>query len=157
MTPSPGAPFIRQYRREDRPKLEAMYRGFEPKGAAEGLPPVRDEKIQRWLDYLDGQAHSLVAFAGESEERISGHVILAGGEDGDLELALFVHQDFRGQGLGLALAQAAVREARRLGARRIWLTVTTENRAALRIYERCGFRALPGKWLMELEMELLLS
>jgi RimJ/RimL family protein N-acetyltransferase len=46
----------------------------------------------------------------------------------------------RGQGLGRALVEAALAEARaRTGVHRVLLTVTEGNRAAQALYERCGF------------------
>jgi GNAT superfamily N-acetyltransferase len=148
---------IREYRAADRPKLESMYGTFEPRGAAEGLPPVRTEKAFRWLVHLGEHTHSLVAFSDSAETQIAGHVILAPGVDGEVELALFVHQDFRGRGVGLALARAAVEAARRRGYRRIWLTVSPGNKPALRVYENCGFRVTPGRSSRDGEMELRLD
>ncbi|GAB2849786.1 GNAT family N-acetyltransferase [Actinocorallia aurea] len=45
----------------------------------------------------------------------------------------------RGQGVGLALLDAACAEARRQGARRLTLRVLSGNTAARRLYERAGF------------------
>ncbi len=89
--------------------------------------------------------------------RISGHAVLAESARGVAELALFVHQDFRGRGVGTALVEAAVAGARQHGFRRLWLTVSTENRPALRVYEKCGFRVIPGGSSTDHEMELRLE
>jgi ribosomal protein S18 acetylase RimI-like enzyme len=45
-----------------------------------------------------------------------------------------------GQGIGSALVAALVDEATRREARRIWLVTTNDNLAALRLYQRRGFR-----------------
>ncbi len=45
-----------------------------------------------------------------------------------------------GRGIGAALLEAAVCEARRLGCRRLWLVTTNDNVAAIRFYERRGLR-----------------
>jgi len=145
---------IREFRPEDLPKLAEMYRTFEPRGAAKGLPPVRDDKASRWLDYLSSKAGGLVALVGE---RMAGHVILAEGEGREAEMALFVHQDFRNQGLGAALTRAAQEHARARGYTRLWLTVSPDNPAAVRVYRKCGFRIIPEKWFPDHEMEFWLS
>jgi ribosomal protein S18 acetylase RimI-like enzyme len=150
---------IREYRPEDLPKLLAMYGTFEPRGAARGLPPVREEKTQRWLRHLGARASSLIAVEldGEGRERVAGHVILAEGDDNDAELALFVHQDYRRRGLGTDLTRAAIEHARRQGRARLWLTVAPENAAAIQVYRKAGFHMQPGKWFPDHEMELWLS
>lgn len=156
LTASPPV-HIREYRPDDRPKLEAMYATFEPRGEAKGLPPVRDEKARRWLSHLGEHAWGLVAFSDSAESGIVGHAILAPYPGGEAELALFVHQDFRNRGIGQALARAAVDALRSRGGRRVWLTVSPSNRAAVRLYERCGFRFVPGRQPRDYEMELRLE
>jgi ribosomal protein S18 acetylase RimI-like enzyme len=51
-----------------------------------------------------------------------------------------VHPDFRGLGLGTALIDAAVEGFRLAGCRSVHLEVTVQNTAAIRLYERLGFR-----------------
>jgi ribosomal protein S18 acetylase RimI-like enzyme len=50
-----------------------------------------------------------------------------------------VDQSARGQGIGAALSEAAVAEARRRGAKDVSLTSRPEREAANRLYERLGF------------------
>jgi ribosomal protein S18 acetylase RimI-like enzyme len=45
-----------------------------------------------------------------------------------------------GLGVGGALIDAVVDQARRLGCRRLWLITTNDNTRALRFYQRHGFR-----------------
>jgi len=55
---------------------------------------------------------------------------------------MFVHPDFRGRGIAGALVRAVLDQARATpGIAVVQLTVTDTNEAALRLYERCGFRA----------------
>ncbi|HEX7123252.1 MAG TPA: GNAT family N-acetyltransferase [Gemmatimonadaceae bacterium] len=64
-------------------------------------------------------------------------------------LALAVHPDFQGYGIGQALLDDAECEARRLGVSRIGLTVRLDNDQAIRFYERQGWcRELDarGRW-----------
>jgi ribosomal protein S18 acetylase RimI-like enzyme len=50
-----------------------------------------------------------------------------------------VDEDARGQGVGAALTQEAVRRARAVGARTVDLTSRPTRQAANRLYERLGF------------------
>ena len=52
---------------------------------------------------------------------------------------LAVSPEHQRQGIGLALVQAALEEARRRGARKVSLRVLAPNARARRLYERCGF------------------
>jgi ribosomal protein S18 acetylase RimI-like enzyme len=56
--------------------------------------------------------------------------------------ALGVAPARRGRGLGRRLLLGAVAALRAAGARPILLEVATDNRAALRLYEACGFRQI---------------
>lgn len=151
-----GEPFeVRDLVSADRAALEAMYAGFEPKRGAQGLPPAHAQGIRRWLDrVLAAGTHLVATCAG----RICGHVMLVPADGGALELANFVHQSYRDRGIGTALNRIAVERARQLGAPRVWLSVEPGNRAALKSYERAGFRILPGsEWAPELEMAIELD
>ncbi len=46
----------------------------------------------------------------------------------------------RGGGLGYELLRQSAATLRSAGAKRLSLTVTAANRAAVRLYTRCGFR-----------------
>ncbi len=97
--------------------LEAMYEDFEPRGGSLGLPPASREKTRQWLSHVTARWHNLVA---EQGARLIGHAILADSGPREAELAVFVHQRYRGRGLGTLLAQAAVALARQKGYRRLW-------------------------------------
>lgn len=148
-----GEPYeVRPYAKEDRIPLLLMYETFEPKRGAQGLPPAHAEGIRRWLDRILETGVHLLAVTGK---RVIGHVMLIPMEDGGYELANFVHQSRRDRGIGTLLNHTAVEAARALSARRVWLCVEPSNRAALKSYERAGFRILPGsEWAPEIEMAI---
>ena len=52
---------------------------------------------------------------------------------------LAIRPRFRGQGIGTALMQHVLAEAKKLGARRATLEVRASNEGARRLYERLGF------------------
>jgi RimJ/RimL family protein N-acetyltransferase len=73
-----------------------------------------------------------------------GHVMLLPMDDGRGELANFLHQSIRNRGIGTFINRIALQVAREHGTGRVWLCVEPFNRAAVRSYEKAGFRRLPG-------------
>ncbi len=152
MTDRKGEPFeVRPYEPRDRAALEAMYADFEPKRIAQGLPPSNEPALRKWLDRTLPRGEHLVV---EIDGLIVGHVMLVPvGDNGTAELANFLHQSVRGRGIGSALNSVALETARKAGVRRVWLSVEPGNRAAVRSYQKAGFRRLPGSlWAPEIEM-----
>jgi RimJ/RimL family protein N-acetyltransferase len=156
MTDRTGRQFLaRDLEKADRDRLLAMYSGFEPKRAAQGLPPQDDARIDRWLDRVLPRGRHLVV---EVEGRVCGHVMLMPMDEATTELANFLHQSVRGRGIGTAMNALALRMARADGFKRVWLSVEPGNRAAVRSYEKVGFRRLPGSyWAPEIEMMVELA
>ena len=68
------------------------------------------------------------------------HSVWTGRDDCWLE-DLFVDESARRQGLGRALAEAALDRARARGAKRIELDTDADNEAAMALYESLGFSA----------------
>jgi len=72
------------------------------------------------------------------------HVLEIGG--------LAVDPAAQGRGVGRALVEAAIEEARRRGARKLTLRVLAHNTPARRLYERCGFHVegvLTGEFVLD--------
>ncbi len=53
-------------------------------------------------------------------------------------------KNLRGQGIGHAVLEALIVEGRAMAADAIWLETNNDLKAAIRLYERCGFRHLFG-------------
>lgn len=63
--------------------------------------------------------------------------------DGTVELIkMSTRADMQGKGIGKALMRGAVREARAMGAKTIWLETNSKLGAALHLYRQAGFREL---------------
>ncbi|KAI9056583.1 toxin-antitoxin system, toxin component, GNAT family [Trametes sanguinea] len=62
--------------------------------------------------------------------------------DGSAELSLYVHQDFRGKGVGEKLLQSLLEETRKQGTRfhTIISVVTTENERTIKFWQKQGFK-----------------
>lgn len=152
-----GRPYeIRQLQPTDVVDLEQFYDEFEPKRAAQGLPPEGIDRIRRWLRSVIGTGLHLVAVA---DDVLVGHAfVVPTSRPGIGEYAVFLRQDLRGRGIGTELNRTAVEEARRSGWSGLWLSVQPRNRPAIRSYEKAGFRFIPETLLtMEAEMELRLE
>lgn len=105
---------------------------------------VRSERYRAWLGepdtFLlvaedDGVAvgYALVTFHDRDDSNATG--------DRFAELqSLAVTPDRRGEGLGTALLHEVYREVRRRGAEEMVIGVLATNEAAMRLYEREGFR-----------------
>jgi RimJ/RimL family protein N-acetyltransferase len=146
---------VRALAAEDRPALEAFYDGFEPKRAAQGLPPEGAHRVARWLDTV---LRSGTHLAVELDGRLVGHAMLMPTESEDVsEYAIFLHQDVRGRGMGTEVNRRSVEVARTLKVDRLWLSVEPHNRPAVRSYEKAGFRHRRETiYTPELEMEMKL-
>ena len=118
-------------------ELVEMYNDFEPKRAAQGLPPVGRDRIVAWLRHLQKSGHNLLAlWNGE----VVGHSMLCPMESQRAEFAIFLHQDFRNQGIGTGLTEATLEYARLKGLHNVWLSVEVNNQCAIRVYKKNGFQ-----------------
>lgn len=149
-----GAFALRRFDPADRARLELFYHEFMPKRGAQGLPPDGAHRIQRWLDLVLRTGTHLLA---DRDGRLIGHCMLIPTRDpGVAEYAVYVHQDFRDRGVGTAMNRATVAVAAAEGLRRLWLSVEPGNRAAVRSYEKAGYRFLPGT-VLSLEAEMVVD
>ena len=128
---------VREYAGDDFKALVEMYRDFEPKREAQGLPPPDLPRIERWLRELASKSRWVIAL---SRRRIVGHAILCPISGTAVEFTIFVHQGFRGEGLGTHLAQRALYVAGQLGFKQVYLTTEFSNLAAVRLYRKLGFQ-----------------
>lgn len=144
---------IRAIAPAQRELLATMYDGFDPLGAALGLPPHSAEVRRDWIGRSLQQKVNVAAFSADGT--IVGHCFLAADTTGSAEMAVFVHQEFRWRGIGTELVTAALACAQALGLRRVWSVTSFDNRAALRLLRRCGFQVTTsGSLELELEIEL---
>ena len=147
---------VRIFGRHDRPALDEFYDAFDPKRAAQGLPPAGRERVNRWLDQILSSGTHLVVERGGG---LVGHaMLLPTDRAGIREYAIFLAREVRGQGVGTQVGRLTVEVARALGLAGVWLSVEPHNRAAVRSYEKAGFRFVPATiYSPEVEMELALD
>lgn len=134
---------VRQIRLEDTPSfrecLDAVARERRFLAQVEALPLARMEEFVKQSVEADAAQYVAVA-AG----RVVGwcdvfaHWAYALRHVGTLGMG--VHADFRRQGLGERLLRATLAHALRNGVCRITLEARADNAAAIRLYEKVGFR-----------------
>lgn len=95
------------------------------------------ESIRQFL----GDPACIVRLARHSSEAAVQGFLICRASGGEAEiLTLAVAPDVRGQGIGLALWQAAREDLQARGVARVVLEVGEENAAALALYRKLGFR-----------------
>jgi putative acetyltransferase len=132
---------IRKYKTEDKMKLVTMYESLSEEALLWALPPYTRERIERgWLSNLE----NLLIIVALSGDRVVGHAQVFKfphqRRKGTADLLIYLHQDFHNVGLGTIMLAKLVELARKEKMHRIGLHVVTENRPAVRLYEKMGFR-----------------
>jgi len=144
-------------RRDFRPLLQ-MYLGLDQRCRSQGLPPQGAERLRTWLSRLTSEGFNLIAKDGA---QVVGHANLmrdhadeASGLQG--ELALFIHQDYQGAGLGTKLLTCLVALSAFKGYGKLWALVEEENRPVIALNRKLGFQTVTVSW-GERQMELRLQ
>ncbi|MFW2830063.1 N-acetyltransferase family protein [Sphingomonas sp. ID0503] len=113
---------------------------------AEAIVPhcTREHSAEAYRRYLEGGATAWLAEADPGGAPIgyalSAEPKLPGAGDGDLELKrIYTLSRFHGSGMGTALMDAAVADARERGAKRLLLGVYALNARAIAFYGKNGF------------------
>jgi putative acetyltransferase len=139
--PHPDSGFsVRAARIDDCEQINALTNlpGF--RAGTLRLPFQGPEQTRKWLENRGAGTTSIVA---EINQHVVGHAGLhrsEGRRAHAANLGLGVHDDFTGRGIGKALLLALIDTADNwLNIRRLELTVYTDNVAAIRLYEKCGF------------------
>jgi GNAT superfamily N-acetyltransferase len=132
------------------PKLNAELSAVYPEPGANhfGLSPA---------EVAPGQGTFLVAYRGDRPVGC-GAVRLIDPVTAELK-RMYVEPKGRGEGIGRALVEALESEARQLGAKRLVLETGIRQVAAVALYERCGFAAIPlyGEYCLSPETSLCLG
>lgn len=144
---------VRVYDEEDFEALVEMYDTFDPADRAQGIPPAREERVRSWLDVILDEGQDVIAVDGN---RAVGHATLVPDGNDAVELAIFVHQDYQGAGIGSRLIRTLLGYGERLGIEKVWLTVERWNHPAVNLYESVGFESSSVE-SFELEMTLRLN
>ncbi len=138
----------------EREALVAMYTNFDSADRAQGIPPIRESAVRDWLDAL--LTEDAVNVFAWHDEFVAGHATLVPDTDGAYELAIFVHHQYQGAGIGSRLIRHLLAEGARRGVNRVWLTVERWNTPAVNLYRDVGFETTNAE-SFELEMAIRLG
>ena len=128
--------------------LVQMYEQFDGTAQSQGVPPRTSSQIQKWVNHLLEEGENVIATHGE---KFVGHAILVPYDDTS-ELAIFVHPAYRSAGIGTKLIRGLLGHGQENRIEHVWLTVSRDNRIAMRLYESAGFE-IRDQDRGELEME----
>jgi len=139
---------------EEQEALAAMYTNFDSADRAQGVPPIREEGVREWLDAL--LAEDAVNVLAWHDEFVAGHATLVPDGESAHELAIFVHHQYQGAGIGSRLIRHLLGEGEVRGVERVWLTVERWNTPAVNLYRNVGFETTEAE-SFELEMAIRLA
>lgn len=118
-------------------QLIDMYLAFQPRGAFQGLPPIRDDACVRWVQEMIKDGVNLVALSFGSG--VVGHVALFPVDHVACEMLVVVSPPFQNIGIGTELVRSAIHLAHEIGFETIEISVDTTNLRARHVYKKCGF------------------
>lgn len=141
---------IERYADGAEPLVE-MYSHFDSRSRSQGLPPQTEEQIRDWLIHVLENGIHVVA---RHEDTLVGHAMLLPYEDTS-ELAIFVRPTYQTAGIGTELIDELLAYGRDEGVDHVWLTVSRDNRIAIRLYKSAGFETrLDDRGEVEMERDL---
>jgi ribosomal protein S18 acetylase RimI-like enzyme len=136
----------------DREKLIDMYASFSSDNRCLGLPPSTRGAISRWIDYL---AENGIGIVAEIDGRIVGHTVVVPTEDGkDVDLTIFVHQDFQDRGIGQEMMKRMIEFCREAGFEGITLVTERTNARAIHVYMKLGFEIVNPHYEYDMYLKL---
>lgn len=148
---------IIDYRPEHQPWFEALNREWIERHF--WMEPL-DVEVLKYPDRHILEKGGIILMAS-SDQQIAGTVALKFVRSGVYEFTkMAVDEQFRGKGIGKALAKAALRKAMGLGAAKVVLYSSTKLEPAIALYRKLGFVDVPVDGPYErsdIKMELTLS
>lgn len=138
---------IRPIEARDDAAVAAIIRTVMPEFGATGCGFAINDPEVDWMHRAYSRPRCAY-FVVEREGRVlggGGVAPLDGGDEDVCELRkMYFLPEARGIGAGAAMMQRCLGAARELGFRRCYLETLTGMDAAMRLYERSGFRRIPG-------------
>ena len=132
---------IRNFKLEDKEKLFEFYESLSDEAVRWGMPPYTRDRLERgWLSNLQ----NLIPVVAIYYDRIVGYAHIFkfphGRRKDTGDLVIYLHQGFHNVGLGTAMIAELLKLARKEGLHRIGLHVVADNKIAVRLYEKFGFK-----------------
>lgn len=132
---------VRDFRPSDKEELIRFYESLSGLALRWALPPYTRERLESgWLRNLE----NVIILLALHEKRVVGHAQIFRFPNprrkGVGDLLIYLHQDYHNQGLGTVMLGQLLRLARNEGLHRLGLHVVADNRLAVHLYEKLGFR-----------------
>jgi len=107
----------------------------------------RDDSFLRWASRMsETAAMPLMGYVWEQDGRITGNASLIPFRDRGKRIYLIAnvatHPDYRRRGIGRALTERVMKQARDKRASAIWLHVRDDNPGAIKLYQDLGFQEI---------------
>jgi len=107
----------------------------------------RDDTFLRWASHVaETTSLPLTGYVWEQDKRIIGNASLIPFRERGRRIYLIanvaVHPDYRRRGIGRALTERVMKQARDKKASALWLHVREDNPGAIKLYEDLGFREI---------------
>lgn len=143
---------VRHARPQDLPAIVDIFnQGIETRMSTGYLKPVTIKDRQAWFTAHSPEGYPLLV--AEDNGHILGYLSLEPYRHGrdafrqTTEASLFIHTDYRRQGIGSQLLEAAIVSASQLGFKVMLAIILDKNQGSIRILERHAFSLwgrLPG-------------
>lgn len=124
----------------------------------------RDDSFLRWASHMSETASlPLMGYVWEEDGRIVGNASLipfrSKGKRIYLIANVATHPDYRRRGIGRALTERVMKQARDKNAASIWLHVRDDNPGAIQLYQELGFQEIARRttWQANPEHRLISS
>src|SRR5512147_2785560 len=106
-----------------------------------------DDKFLRWANHMaETTSLPLTGYVWEEDNKIIGNASLIPFRDQGKRIYLIAnvatHPDHRRRGIGRALTERVMKQARDKRASAIWLHVRDDNPGAIKLYQELGFREM---------------
>lgn len=108
---------------------------------------ITRKKVQAWTSKID--YNRVLPIVGVVEEKGKTRIVASASLrffkdfpafEHRAEFGITVHDAYQSRGLGTALTKHILEIAREKGLKKVSVHVSTENKSAVRVYERCGFK-----------------
>jgi RimJ/RimL family protein N-acetyltransferase len=130
---------IRPLTTEDNEKIYEMFKAMSEEALRWGMPPYTRERIRRWMRNIE----NLIVLGAEHDKLLIGyaqiHKVSQPRRIGTAGLAIYLHQDYHGVGLGTEMVGLLLEAAEEHGVHKVNLETVADNEAAMRLFEKMGF------------------
>lgn len=132
-----------QIRRQEPEDAVALHEVYSQPNVIWGTTMLPHPSLHLWKKAVD-EPRGMTRLVVVANEKVVGNIALitaqAPRRRHAAEVAMAVHDDWQGQGLGYALLSETLNLADQwMNLQRVELEVYTDNERGVRLYERCGF------------------